>query len=79
MLGNDGWWGNTEAGSCWGEAQVRAWSGSEGSVGNFPFLIISNGESLWILEQRKTVFKGDNSSSCVEDGERPAGKPARAL
>lgn len=23
--------------------------------------------------------EGDNSSSCVEDGKRPAGKPVRAL
>jgi hypothetical protein len=58
---------------------VRAWSGSKGSVGNFPFLIMSNVEPLRILEQRKTVFKGDNSGSCVEDGERPTGKPVRAL
>lgn len=48
-------------------------------MGNFPFLIMSNVEPLRILEQRKTVFKGDNSGSCVEDGERPTGKPVRAL
>lgn len=34
---------------------------------SFP-LISDHGEPLWILEQRKTVFNEDNSSSCVEDG-----------
>ena len=31
-------------------------------------LISGNGEPLWTLEQRKTVFNEDNSSSCVKDG-----------
>lgn len=39
-------------------------------MGNLPSLISGNGEPLWILEQRKTVFSGDSSSSCVEDGGR---------
>lgn len=37
-------------------------------MGNFLLLISDHGEPLWILEQRKTVFNEDNSSSCVEDG-----------
>ena len=39
-----------------------------GSMGNFLLLISVDGEPLWILEQRKTVFNEDNSSSCVEEG-----------
>lgn len=42
----------------------------KGFVGNFLLLISGNGEPLWILEQRKTVFNEDNSSSCVEDGSK---------
>lgn len=40
----------------------------KGFVGNFLPLISDHGEPPWILEQRKTVFNEDNSSSCVEDG-----------
>lgn len=59
---------NTKAGGGWGggpgQGGGRAIKGFEG---NFLALISGNGEPLWILEQRKTVFNEDNSSSCVED------------
>ena len=45
-------------------------------------LIGGNGEPLWTLEQRKTVFNGDNSSSRVKDGGeegRQARQPESAL
>ena len=39
-------------------------------------LISGIGEPLWTLEQRKTVFNGDNSSSRVKDGGKE-GRQAR--
>lgn len=47
-----------------------------GFVGNFLLLVSGHGEPLWTLEQRKTVFNEDNSSSCVEDGGKEGGGEA---
>lgn len=56
-------------GGCWGGGPRReGGQAMKGFAGNFLLLISGNGEPLWILEQRKTVFSEDNSSSCVEDG-----------
>lgn len=45
-------------------------------MGNFPFLIMSNVEPLRILDQRKTVFKGDNSGRQLCGGWREAYREA---
>lgn len=60
---------HTKAGGCSGRgARREAVQALQGFMGNFLSLISVNGEPLWILEQRKTVFNEDNSSSCVEEG-----------
>lgn len=59
---------NTMARGGWGGGPGREGGGAiKGFKGDFLALISGNGEPLRILEQRKTVFNEDNSSSCVED------------
>lgn len=70
---------NTKAGGGWGGGPGREGGGAiKGFEGNFLALISGNGEPLWILEQRKTVFNEDNSSSCVEDSGEGGGEASQS-
>lgn len=59
---------DSEAGGCWaGGSWGQGGQAIKGFMENLLLLISANGEPLWVLKQRKTVFNEDNSSSCVED------------